>query len=152
MKTIVVEGSVEAPIDVVWGLLADARNYQRWAAMRSSALEKTGESTEDGVGAIRRFGTWPIFSREEVVEFNPPHKLSYVLLSGLPVVNYRADVDLRDDSAGTAIRWSASFDVRRRWLAIPMRAFLSFILKDFVRRLTKEAAAKVAAAKANRVV
>ena len=139
MTSIEVNGTIDAPISTVWALLADARGYQVWGMMRSSTLERTGSPTDDGVGAVRRFGAWPVFSREEVVAFEPPNRLSYVLLSGLPVVNYRADVELRQVGQQTTVVWRAGFEPRYRWLEIPMRAFLSFILKDFVKRLKREA-------------
>ena len=146
--TISKSGQAEAPIGVVWSLLADARNYSTWALPRSTTLEREGSPTPDGVGAIRRFGSWPFFSREEVVEFEPPHRLSYVLRSGLPVRDYRADVELREvvastGGAATAVSWTSAFDVRYRWLRPPMRLLLNVTLKDFVKRLAKEAARRV---------
>lgn len=143
--TISKSGQAAAPIGVVWSLLADARNYSSWALPRSTTLEREGSPTPDGVGAIRRFGSWPFFSREEVVGFDPPHRLSYVLLSGLPVRDYRADVELREAVASTggvatAVSWTSSFEVRHQWMRTPMRPLLNVILKDFVKRLAKEAA------------
>ncbi len=149
MTTISISGQADAPIEVVWSLVADARNYSSWALPRSTTLEREGALTPDGVGAIRRFGAWPVFSREEVVVFEPPQQLSYVLLSGLPVRNYRADVELREVVASpggvsTAVSWTSSYEVPRRWLRRPMQLFLNLILKDFVRRLAKEAAKRAA--------
>ena len=146
--TIAKSGRAEAPIGVVWSLLADARNYSSWALPRSTTLEREGSATPDGVGAIRRFGAWPFFSREEVVGFDPPRRLSYVLLSGLPVRDYRADVELHDvvtpaGGVATAVSWTSSYEVRHGWMRTPMRLFLNFILKDFVKRLAKESAKRV---------
>lgn len=142
MTSIVATGFADAPIHTVWAVLADAKQYRTWAAPRSSSLEREGSPTPDGVGAVRRFGTAGVMSREEVVVFDPSHRLSYVLLSGLPVVNYRADVDLTEANGGTDIRWSSSYEVRRRWMSAPMRVFLTYVLNDFIRRLAKEARRK----------
>lgn len=148
MTTISNSGQAEAPIAVVWSLLADARNYSSWALPRSTTLEREGATTPDGVGAIRRFGAWPVFSREEVVGFEPPYRLSYILLSGLPVRDYRSDVELREVStasggAATAISWTSSYEVTHGWMRTPMRLFLNFVLKDFIKRLAKESAKRV---------
>lgn len=48
--------------------------------MPSTGLERAGAPTPDGVGAIRRLGFGPMGSREEVVAFEPPTHLGYVLL------------------------------------------------------------------------
>ncbi len=47
--------------------------------------------------------------REEIVERVPERRLSYMLLSGLAIRDYRADVDLRPTADGTEIRWHTTF-------------------------------------------
>ena len=59
-----------------------------------------GEPPPDGVGAIRQLGMGFLGSREEVVEWDAPSHLGYVILSSmLPVRNYRADIFLEESSA-----------------------------------------------------
>jgi uncharacterized protein YndB with AHSA1/START domain len=140
MTSIVATGFAKAPIETVWGILADARNYHSWAAPARTKLDREGSPTPDGVGAIRNFGTGPITSREEVVAFEPPTHLGYILLSGLPVVGYRADVELRSENGGTAITWRSTYEPAKAWLTVPMRAFLTVVLKDFVKRLSRASA------------
>jgi hypothetical protein len=49
--------------------------------------------------------------REETVDLVPNRRLSYVLLSGLPLRNYRADVDLEPLGDGAImIVWRATFE------------------------------------------
>ena len=146
MTNITSTGFAKAPIDTVWSIIANADDYHHWAALFRSLKERTGSPTADGVGAIRRFGTGPITSREEVVEFEPPTHLAYVLISGLPVVGYRADVHLRSENDGTSIRWTSSYEPAKAWLSMPMRLLLTAVLKDFVKRLEKQAAKEVARA------
>ncbi len=81
--------------------------------MRQSSLEAEGRGDPNGVGSIRRLGYPPIAgSREQVVVYEPPHHLGYVILSGtLPVKNYRSNVFLEDSAdGGTLINWQGSFD------------------------------------------
>lgn len=131
--------NIAAPIDVVWAILADHRRYNEWAAMSNSTLEREGVLDPDGVGAIRVLGTGPVVSREEVVVFDPPHHLAYTLLSGLPISNYRADVELVDyHGVRTLVTWRGSFDAARG-LGRLMVAFLHVVLSDFTRRLAKTA-------------
>ena len=130
---------VEAPIETVWAMVADARAYEEWTAMTSTELEREGDPAPDGVGAIRRFGSSGVHSREEVVAFDPPTHLGYVLLSGLPVEDYRADVTLTPiDERRTLVTWVGQFDASGLRGAV-MQRFLRFVLGDFVRRLAKHA-------------
>ena len=57
-----------------------------------SSFERHGAPEPGGVGAIRKLGRWPVYGREEVVASEAPSHHAYVLLSGQPVRNYRADV------------------------------------------------------------
>lgn len=134
---------VEAPIDVVWAMLADARGYSSWALMSRSTLEREGDDTPDGVGAIRNFGSAGVMSREEVVVFEPPTHLAYVLLAGLPIDDYRADVRLTElGPRSCRISWDGEFDAPAP-IGLVMRRFLGFVLGDFVRRLAREAPRRV---------
>ena len=59
------------------------------------------------------FSKWLTHSREEIVEIIPDRKLGYILLSGLPLRNYRVDVVLTPQpGGGNAIAWTASFSCR----------------------------------------
>ena len=103
------------------------------------ATRARGSPTPDGVGAIRNFGSGPMLSREEVVEFEPPHHLAYVLLAGLPISGYRADVRLTELGPNSCrISWVGEFDARPIVGAV-MQRFLRFVLGDFVRRLRRYA-------------
>jgi hypothetical protein len=50
-----------------------------------------------------------ITSRERPVETIPERRLSYVLISGLAIRDYRADIDLSPADGGTLIDWHSSF-------------------------------------------
>jgi uncharacterized protein YndB with AHSA1/START domain len=100
---------IAAAPDTVWKLLADAEGWSRWSPMDESALERPGAADRNGVGALRRFRTGRMVSREEVVVFDAPHHLAYTLVSGLPLRDYRADFRLARTAQGTRVDWSAQF-------------------------------------------
>lgn len=50
--------------------------------------------------------------RERIVERVPDRRVSYVLLSGLTVRDYRADVDLSPRGSGTSVRWHTTCTAR----------------------------------------
>jgi hypothetical protein len=113
METYDLRVRASAAPPVVFEVIADATRWREWAGpmIDRSEWEREGDPPPGGVGAIRRLGRWPAFSREEVVEYDPPSHLAYTILSGFPVRGYHADVDLRaDERGGTVIRWSGAFE------------------------------------------
>jgi hypothetical protein len=108
-----VQGRSVASVDTVWPLIGQAHRWKDWSFLDRTDLITVGEPLPDGVGAVRRFTSHGIGSREEVVVWDPPHHLGYVILSGFPVRHYRADVVLSPDGpdgTGTLVRWSGTFD------------------------------------------
>lgn len=130
---------IDAPIERIWSLVADASGYRNWTAMTTTKLEREGEPAPDGVGAIRNFGTGSVVSREEVTHFDPPTHLGYRLLSGLPIEDYHADVRLLElGPSRTKVTWVGTFRCGTA-TGVVMERFLRFVLGDFVRRLAREA-------------
>ena len=104
----VTQRSAAAP-PAVFALLVDGGSWPRWSPIEAFDLERTGDPPPEGVGAIRVFRRGRTTGRDEIVEVVPDRRLSYRSLSGLPVRDYRAHVDLEPEGDGTAIRWEASF-------------------------------------------
>jgi hypothetical protein len=124
----------------VYGLLADSSLWPTWAPLGSFELERPGQGTPTGLGAIRIFRTGTVKSREEIVELIPDRRLSYTLLSGLPLRGYRADIDLTPERDGTAIRWHSRFTA-----AIPGTGwFYRWFLGRFIQRSADGLAAHAA--------
>ena len=125
----------------VFDLLADGAGWSRWAGAMvvRSWWEREGEPAPGGVGAIRALGLPKLGSREEIVAYDRPRHLAYVVLSGLPVKSYRADVHVTPDGAGTRITWGGSFVPKLPGSAPLLRAFLTRTVGRFARRLAAEA-------------
>jgi hypothetical protein len=124
---------------VVWPLVGEAARWKEWSWMTRTFLLRPGQPDPDGVGALRRFAVGPSGSREEVVEWDPPHHLGYIAVSGLPVRRYRADVDLRTDGDGTLVTWRGSFDTLVPGTGAPMRLILRRMTHGFARRVCRHA-------------
>lgn len=131
-----------APPDVVFALLADSTGWRRWAGplIRESTWDREGDPAPGGIGAVRKLGGYPIYSREEIVAYDPPHHLAYVMISGQPVRDYRADVLLRESPGGTTITWRGSFVPVVPGTGPLMRRFLGAVVGGFTRRLADYAA------------
>ena len=104
----VTQHSAAAPA-AVFALLIDGETWPHWSPIEAFELERTGDPPPEGVGAIRVLRRGRTTGRDEIVEVVPDRRLSYRSLSGLPVRDYRAHVDLEPDGDGTTIRWQASF-------------------------------------------
>jgi len=99
-----------APVEVVWPLVGRARHWSEWSFLTRSVLERDGSPDPDGVGAVRRFTRYGVGSREEVVAWEPNHRLAYRILSGFPVRDYLAEVTLTSEGTGTRVEWVGSFE------------------------------------------
>lgn len=107
-QVIDVRGTTGAPPGAVWALLSDSATWPSWTGIDTHAPERPGGP--DGVGERRIFRTGRRTIREEIVERRTDRRLSYTLLTGLALRDYRADIDLapRPDG-GTDIRWHTTF-------------------------------------------
>jgi hypothetical protein len=111
--SIVARARTEAPASTVFALLKHGATWPHWTMFSTFQLERPGRDEPFGVGAVRVFKTSVSKAREEIVELVPGRRLSYVLLSGFPVRNYRACVDLEPAADGaTTIVWRTSFDAK----------------------------------------
>jgi hypothetical protein len=135
------EATSSAGPHAVFAVLADATRWRDWAGwfVRESSWEREGTPPPGGVGAIKRLGSKPFFSREETVEYDPPTHYAYRILSGQPVRSYRADVELTPVDGGTHIRWSSRFEPSVPGTGPFMRWYLGRIVAGLTRRLAAHA-------------
>lgn len=128
----------------VWTLLADSSSWPTWTPIEEGVIERPAES--DGTGEIRRFKTGRVKVREQIVVSEQERRLSYVLLGGLAVRDYRADVDLKNVDGSTEIRWHTEFVAKFPGSGWLYRRALQKATQEFVDGLVVGAeAAKIAA-------
>jgi hypothetical protein len=130
-----------APLEALWPLVGEAARWKEWSFLTQSGLEREGDPAPDGVGAIRRFTNLGVGSREEVVVWEPPHHLGYVILSGFPVRNYRGDVVLAVEDGATRLTWSSSFDTKIPGTGRLMHEVLRLVVRRFVAGVVRAAEA-----------
>jgi uncharacterized protein YndB with AHSA1/START domain len=140
IQRIAAETTAEAAPDAVWSLLSDRSTWPSWSPLGSHSGERTGrDGTPDGLGGIAQFVTGRHCVREEIVQREPARRLSYTLLSGLPLRDYRAVVELEPTGAGTRIRWSATFVPQRPGTGWLYRLVLTRIFRGMVTGLAAAA-------------
>jgi uncharacterized protein YndB with AHSA1/START domain len=133
----------DAPPEKVFALVADGAGWSSWAGpfIIWSGWEQEGDPAPGGVGAIRLLGLKRVHTRERIEEYDPPHRLSYSILSGVPVKDYLAVVECTPEDGGTRIIWRGTFEPRVPGTGAVTRLFLRTTIADFTRRLAKAAAA-----------
>jgi hypothetical protein len=134
-----------APREAVWEVLADAPAWSDWGPWSKSELEREGSPPPGGVGAIKHMTRAPMTIREEVTEFEPPTRLGYRMLSGLPVRDYRAMVTLSDAADGTEIHWHSEFDARIPGTGWFFERSLGRAVADVAQRLARESERRASA-------
>lgn len=138
------EATAESTADPteVFAVLADGGTWCEWAGpmVVTSSWEREGEPAPGGVGAVRRLGWKRLASREQVVVHEPPHRLDYVVLSGLPCRDYRARVDLRPrPGGGTSVVWQAGFRPLVPGTGPLVRLWLRAVVRGLASRLAARA-------------
>ncbi len=102
-------GTTPASPEAVWALLGDSATWPAWTPVERHRELSPGRPP-DGTGEVRLFTTGRVRVREEVVVREPGRRLAYVLLGGLAVRDYRAEIDLTPTpEGGTHIRWHTTF-------------------------------------------
>lgn len=97
---------VSAPPEVVFDVLTDHRGYADITPLRKSELEREGEPSPNGVGAIRVLSSIGPPLREQVIVYEAPRRFSYKLLSGAPVRDHVGTVALEPDGEGTKVTYA----------------------------------------------
>jgi hypothetical protein len=128
--------------DAVFRLLADGATWPKWAPIESFELERVGDPPPEGVGAIRVFRRGRTTGRDEIVEVVPGRRLGYVSLSGLPIRDYRATVDIEDAEDGAIIRWRSSFFPKLPGTGLLFERGIAKFLQQCADGLAREAASQ----------
>ena len=138
LQDIEIRATPRAELAAVWRLLGDSSTWPAWTPIDSFDLERPGG--EDGLGEIRAFKNGRYRIREEIVERRPEERLVYVLLSGLPLRDYRAEIDLTPQAGGTEIRWHTTFAPKVPGTGPLFRRGLGKVTQQFVDGLVEHSA------------
>jgi hypothetical protein len=129
----------EAAPNAVFALLADGNSWSSWSPIESFELERAGDPPPEGPGAIRIFRRGRTVGRDQIVEVVPGRRFGYASLSGLPVRDYRAQIELEPAGEGTTIRWQASFEPKFPGTGWILRRGLGRFIKDCAQGLARYA-------------
>ncbi len=106
MASFTIERQIAAPPETIFEVLVDHRAYSSITPLRRSELEREGDPSPNGVGAIRKLSALGPPLREEVLTYEEPTRFSYTLLSGLPVRDHVGTVELTQQNGGTRMTYA----------------------------------------------
>ena len=144
-ESFVVRAVSSAEPERVFGVLADGARWSEWAgwAVPASRWERKGEPPPGGVGAVRALGRPPLVTREEVLEHDPPRRHVFSIVSGLPMRDHRAVVELNlTAEGGTRIEWRCKFT--------PVYPYTGPLLRWLSEKVVTQLATRLAAAAVDR--
>ena len=111
MQQIFVERWIRGPVEAVFDTYTDHVGWADWGGLPAARIEREGDPAPNGAGCVRVFGPAPFAAYEEVVDFEPPKRMTYrVLRGGIPIKNHFGEVDFETEGEGTRIRWNVRFD------------------------------------------
>ena len=131
--TIDVRAELPASPAQVYRRLADRSSWSDWSG--HSRAELTAPSDEDPAGE----GTvWVMYRgkksvTERVVELEPDRRVTYTLLDGLRLTNYRAGFELAPSGPGTAVHWHSEFTAKPGTGWLYRRALAYFMRRAFTK-------------------
>lgn len=139
-----VQVHTQADAGAVYALLRDGASWPTWSPIDSFELERTGAQETEGIGAIRIYVRGRVRGRDEIAELVLDRRFGYRHLSGMPVSDYRGEVDLQPDDRGTEIRWRTSFLPRRPGTGPLLRWGIERFIRKCARGLAAHAATRSA--------
>jgi uncharacterized protein YndB with AHSA1/START domain len=120
-----------APRERVFEAYTDHARWNEWAGFSKSWLEVEGSPNRNGTGAVRGFGQGPVTVFEEVLDFEPPKRMTYrVVRGGLPMRNHLGEVTFEPEGDGTRVVWRCRFDSKIPGLGGAMRFLVKRLFRN----------------------
>ena len=139
MQTIDVGTHIHAPVERVWELFSDYEGYTILKGVSKAKLLEEGRGEKNGVGAVRMVQVLGVTFVEDIVTFDPPHRLEYrVKKSTIPIQHEIGTMDLTTCGTATDVHWVSRFEMRIPlvgWLLAPIlcRVF-SMVFQDILNK------------------
>ncbi|MFC5143430.1 SRPBCC family protein [Streptomyces aureoversilis] len=127
METMIVERTIDAPIDDVFAWLTTTTNYTSSPLVLRCRLTRRGETAPYGLGAVRNH-LWLIgWFRERITHYDPPFATEYVVERSLPPARHDVgSMTFTETDRGTHVRWTTRAE-------IPVPLIGTFLTRRFAR-------------------
>jgi len=131
MQSVEVTRTISATPERVWNVYTDHANWKAWSGVSHSSLHVVGKPDRNGTGAVRRLGTYRMYALEEILEFDPPRRMTYrVIKGGLGIRNHLGEVLFAPTGNGTQITWRCRFDTKVPGFGRIMHGIVTRVFSD----------------------
>lgn len=126
MQKVEVTRRFSATPEQVWNVYTDHAGWKSWAGMTHSSLDVAGKPDKNGTGAVRCLGSYGLNAHEEILDFDPPKRMTYrVVKGGLGMKNHFGEVLFEPSGNGTKVTWRSRFDSTVPGFGGIMRVFIT---------------------------
>ena len=137
MTQVEVTGFIDAPREKVWEVYTDHAAF--WSFMGSATIERVGHEDPNGTGCIRVLGPGRFAAREEILDFEPPGRITYRVLDGsTPIADHLGEVFFEEDGGGTRVLWRARFRCTVPGLGLGLRLLVRRVFTRAIRNLERQ--------------
>ncbi len=135
--------SIDAPRSAVWRLITDPARMNEWS-LAHIALDDPGEGGRpDGVGALCsatvRSGPLRSVLREVIEVSEPPSRMVYRVIGGVPLRYHRGEITLTSEGGATSLTWQVEMTFPLPGVEFVTRASVVPQLEESVARLASVA-------------
>ena len=130
MHNVEVTRTFAATPEQVWNVYTDHAGWKSWAGLTHSSLDVEGKPDKNGAGAVRRLGSYGLNAHEEILDFDPPRRMTYrVVKGGTGIRNHLGEVLFEPSGNRTKVTWRCRFDTVVPGFAWIMRPFITRIFR-----------------------
>ena len=108
--TVEVTHASARPVHELFAALAD---HERLSQVFGVPVRRVrdGDGEPNGVGSVRRMGSWPLRLEETVTAIEPARSIEYRITRGAgPVRNHRGRLDFASVGTGSRVVWTIDYD------------------------------------------
>jgi uncharacterized protein YndB with AHSA1/START domain len=139
MQNVEVTRVIEGPIEAVWNRYTDHVSWTDWAGIGKVTLDRKGDPPPNGVGCVRVISSAGVKVSEEVLTFEPPHRMTYrIVRGGLPLKDHLGEVTFAPQEKGTLVTWRCRFDSRIPGLGGLFRVFITRLFRHALEGLVRD--------------
>lgn len=139
MHQVEVRHHFRAPIERVWARYTDHASWTEWAGLGRVTVVRAGVPAPNGVGCVRQFAAGGMGLQEEVLLFEPPHRMTYrICRGGGPLADHQGEVLMQPRDGGTDVTWRCHFRSRLPGLGSLLRLGIARTFRGALRGLERD--------------
>ena len=124
--------------EAIFAVLSDHRGMVGWAGAREVVLRHEGDPPPNGVGAVRVIRAAGLAVEEEITGFDPPKRMEYRVVAGIPIRDHHGEIRLEPESDFTKLTWEIRFRPLIPGTGWLLRPLLTRALTDMMTGLASE--------------